>query len=141
MPPRQIEICDDDQVAALITQRGLQRLVSDRYAISISPTPNAAWLACAHGNVDLLIVDPGSAGNSAGALVRAMHAFRPMTPILILTAYDTPGLRTRMRDLCVSYYAAKPIDFKELLPIIMSMLRMASIPDMSPPKLYACHHR
>jgi DNA-binding response OmpR family regulator len=138
MPPRQIEICDDDQVAALITQRGLQRLLGDRYAISISPTPNAAWLACAHGNVDLLIVDPGSAGNSAGALVRAMHAFRPMTPILVLTAYDTPGLRTRMRDLGVSYYAAKPIDFKDLLPMVTSALRTTPMPEFFTPKLRAC---
>jgi DNA-binding response OmpR family regulator len=98
-------------------------------------------LVCAHGNVDLLIVDPGSGGGSAGALVRAMHAFRPMTPILVLTAYDTPGLRAKMRDFGVSYYAAKPIDFKELLPIVMSVLRMAPISDAFPPKLYACHHR
>ncbi|MEI7770205.1 MAG: response regulator [Chloroflexales bacterium] len=141
MPHRQIQICDDDSSAALITQRGLQSLLGDRYSITIASTPNAAWLVCAHGNIDLLIVDPGSGGGSAGALVRAMHAFRPMTPVLVLTAYDTPGLRVKMRDLGVSYYAAKPIDFKDLLPIVTSALRMTPIPDILFPKLHACHHR
>jgi AmiR/NasT family two-component response regulator len=64
-----------------------------------------------------------------------------MTPILVLTAYDTPGLRAKMRDLGVSYYAAKPIDFKDLLPIVTSALRLAHISDISPPRLYARHHR
>jgi DNA-binding response OmpR family regulator len=124
----------------MITQRGLQSLLGDRYNVTIASTPNAAWLVCAHGNVDLLIVDPGSGGGSASALVRAVHAFRPLTPILVLTAYDTPGLRTKMRDLGVSYYAAKPIDFKDLLPIVTSALRLARIADIAPPRLYARSH-
>ena len=101
MPPRQIQICDDDPAAALITQRGLQNLLRDRYTITVASTPNAAWLVCAHSNVDLLIVDPGTGGSQASALVRVMHAFRPMTPILILTAYDTP---------CLLYTSPSPRD-------------------------------
>jgi DNA-binding response OmpR family regulator len=128
MPLRQIQICDDDPAAALITQRGLQTLLGDRYNVKVAPTPNAAWLACAHGDIDLLIVDPGSGGGSAGALVRAMHAFRPMTPVLVLTAYDTPGLRVKMRDLGITYYAAKPIDLQELLPIVFAALRTTPAP-------------
>jgi two-component system, OmpR family, response regulator len=135
MPARQIQISDDDPAAALITQRGLQSLLGDTYSVIVAPTPNAAWLACAHGNVDLLIVDPGAGSGSASALVRAMHAFRPTTPILVLTAYDTPGLRAKMRDLGVKYYAAKPIDFKELLPLVTTALRAASMADAVPLKM------
>jgi DNA-binding response OmpR family regulator len=141
MPPRLIQICDDDPAAALITQRGLQSLLGERYTIAVASTPNAAWLVCAHGNVDLLIVDPGAGAGVAGSLVRAMHAFRPMTPILVLTAYDTPGLRVKMRDLGVSYYAAKPIDFKDLLPIVRSALRTAPITDIFSPKHCTRPHR
>ncbi|NTW00325.1 MAG: response regulator [Oscillochloris sp.] len=137
MPPGQIQICDDDPAAALITQRGLQAMLGNHYSVTVAPTPNAAWLACAHGNVDLLIVDPGAGSGSASALVRAMHAFRPMTPILVLTAYDTPGLRAKMRDLGVNYYAAKPIDFKELMPIVTAALRTTPIPDTFFTKLNA----
>lgn len=139
MPPRQIQICDDDPSAAMITQRGLQTLLGENYYVTIAPTPNAAWLACAHGNVDLLIVDPGAGSGSASALVRAMHAFRPTTPILVLTAYDTPGLRAKMRDLGVSYYAAKPIDLNELLPIVMAAIQTIPIANAFPSRL-SVHH-
>jgi two-component system OmpR family response regulator len=123
MPLRLIQIYDEDPAAALITQRGLQTLLGDRYSVKVAPTPNAAWLACAHGDVDLLIVDPGPGGSAAGTLVRAMYAFRPKTPILVLTAYDTPGLRVKMRELGVGYYAAKPLGLQELLPIVSAALR------------------
>jgi two-component system OmpR family response regulator len=128
MPLRQILISDEDPAAALITQRGLQTLLSERYSVKVAPTPNAAWLTCAHDDIDLLIVDPGPGGGAASALVRAMHAFRPRTPVLVLTAYDTPGLRTKMHDLGVNYYAAKPIALQELLPIVSAALRTAPAP-------------
>ncbi|MBX0329774.1 response regulator [Oscillochloris sp. ZM17-4] len=141
MPHRQIQICDDDPAAALITQRGLQALLGESYGVVIAPTPNAAWLACAHGDVELLIVDPGAGSGSASALVRAMHAFRPTTPVFVLTAYDTPGLRAKMRDLGVRYYVAKPIDFKDLLPLVTAALHIAPIANSFPIRMNAhCSH-
>jgi two-component system, OmpR family, response regulator len=118
MPVRHIYIVDDDPAAALITQRGLQTMLGDRYSIMVAASPNAAWLVCATGNVDLLIVDPNPHGNAAVSLVRAVRAFRPYIPVLVLTAYDSPGLRAKMRDLEVTRYVAKPIDLRELVPVV-----------------------
>lgn len=122
MPVRQIYIFDDDPSAALITQRGLQTMLGDRFSVVVAPSPNAAWLACATGNVDLLIVDPSPHGSGVFSLVRAVKAFRPYIPVLVLTAYDTPGLRARMRELGVERYVAKPIELRELLPIVTTSL-------------------
>lgn len=122
MPVRQIYIFDDDPSAALITQRGLQTMLGERFNVAVAPTPNAAWLACATGNVDLLIVDPGPHGSAVSPLLRAVKAFRPYIPVLVLTAYDTPGLRARMRELGVDHYVAKPIELRELLPIVTNTL-------------------
>jgi two-component system OmpR family response regulator len=122
MPVRQIHIFDDDPSAGLITQRGLQTMLGDRFSVVVDPTPNAAWLACATGNVDLLIVDPSPHGNGVISLVRAVKAYRPYIPVLVLTAYDTPGLRAKMRDLGVERYVAKPIELRELLPIVTTAL-------------------
>jgi len=58
--------------------------------------------------------------------VRAVRTFRPSIPVLVLTAYDTPGLRAKMRDLGVDKYVAKPIDLHDLLPVVTSAL--ASLP-------------
>ncbi|PDW01845.1 response regulator transcription factor [Candidatus Viridilinea mediisalina] len=120
---RQIYIVDEDPAAALITQRGLQTMLGERFSIMVASSPNAAWLACATGHVDLVIVDPNPHGNAAISLVRAVQAFRPMIPVLVLTAYDSPGLRMKMRGLGVTRYVAKPIELRELVPIVHTILQ------------------
>lgn len=122
MPVKHIHIFDADPSAAMITQRGLQAMLGERLAITIAPTANAAWLACARGGVDLLIVDPGMRSGPATALIRAVRNYRPHIPILVLTAYDTPGLRAHMRALGVAAYAAKPIELRDLVPSVTAAL-------------------
>jgi two-component system, OmpR family, response regulator len=120
---QQIEIFDDDSAAALITQRGLQALLGRTVMVSIASSANDAWLACARGNVDLLILDPSPRSGGAVALLRAVRAYRPDLPVLVLTAYDTPGLRARMVLEGVGTYAAKPIDLRELAPMVRDLLQ------------------
>lgn len=60
MPKQRIYIFDSDAAASLVTQRGLQALLGETVNVMISPTADAAWLACANDNVDLLIIDPGA---------------------------------------------------------------------------------
>ena len=50
----------------------------------------------------------------ATTLIKALRADRPNTDVLVLTAYDTPRLRTQMRALGVEHYLAKPVDLREL---------------------------
>jgi DNA-binding response OmpR family regulator len=47
-------------------------------------------------------------------LIKALRADHPATEVLVLTAYDTPRLRTQMRELGVKHYLAKPLDLHEL---------------------------
>ncbi|ACL25098.1 MULTISPECIES: response regulator [Chloroflexus] len=121
MAAYRILVYDDDPTAALITQRGLQTLLGDEVIVQATTNANEAWLACANGNVDLLIVDPSPYG-AAAALIRAVRTYRPYLPILALTAYDTPGLRARMQALGVELYAAKPIELRELAPLVVQAL-------------------
>lgn len=127
MPLKHIHIVDDDPVAALITQRGLQTLLSGRSNVTVDPTPNAAWMACASYSVDLLIVDPSPHVTGVTSLLRAVRTFRPSIPILILTAYDTPGLRAKIRGLGIERYVAKPVDLQELLPTVSAALAAAPL--------------
>ncbi|GAB4441926.1 MAG: response regulator [Chloroflexi bacterium OHK40] len=122
MPPWQIHVVDEDPVAALITQRALQAMLGEAYHVLADPTPDTAWLACANNSVDLLIVDPGPRASSTLALMRVVRSFRPGLPILVLTAYDSPGLRARMRELGIERYFAKPLDLRDLLPTIAATL-------------------
>lgn len=122
MHARQIHIVDGDPAAALITQRGLQRLLNGHISVTIDQTPNAAWMACASSRVDLLIVDPGRCSGGVLRLLHAVRAFRPSIPILILASYDTPGLRARIHSLGIEHYVAKPVELPELLSNVSQAL-------------------
>ena len=108
-----ILIFDGDPAAALVTQHGLQRLQPNS-EVSTATSAGDAWLSCLHQSVDLLIIDPSPANSASAALIKALRTDRPDTDVLVLTAYDTPRLRTQMRALGVVHYLAKPVDLREL---------------------------
>lgn len=122
MPSRHIEIVDSDPTAALVTQRGLQILLNADAEVTVAPSPDAAWLHCMENAVDLLIVDPNPQSRAATSLVRALRAYRPQIPVLVLTAYDTPRLRSQMQTLGVQHYLAKPIDLLDLKQVVREAL-------------------
>src|SRR5437868_15411220 len=106
MPQQRILIVDSDPIAALVTQGGLQHFLGPGVTVTIAPSPGAAWLRCLREGVELLIVDPSPQSQAAAVLIKALHDERPHLPVLVLTAYDTPRLRTQMRTLGVQDYLA-----------------------------------
>ncbi len=114
MPPSHILIVDSDPTVALVTQRGLQRILASEATIEIAPSPDDAWTQCLCGTVDLLIVDPSPESGPAATLVKSLYASHRDIPVLVLTAYDTPRLRTQMRSLGVRHYLAKPVELRDL---------------------------
>ena len=113
MASAKILIFDSDPAAALVTQHGLQRLQPGT-EVTTATSAGDAWLRCLQQSVDLLIIDPSPANSAASALIKALRTDRPNTDVLVLTAYDTPRLRTQMRALGVAHYLAKPVDLREL---------------------------
>ncbi len=113
-PGRHIVIVDSDPAAAMVTQHGLQCLLGAGVTATIAPSAGAAWLRCQREAIDLVIVDPAPHDCAAWALIKALRAHCPTIPVLILTAYDTVGLRARMQALGVWRYRAKPAMLQEL---------------------------
>jgi DNA-binding response OmpR family regulator len=123
MPPRYIRIVDSDPSAALVTQLGLQnRMQTEAVEVTIATAPGVDQGYNMNSNVDLLIVDPGSQSQAAINLVRALKTDCPQTPLVVLTAYDSPLLRTQMRSLGVQDYLAKPIDLLDLERVVRRVL-------------------
>ncbi len=114
MQPSHILIVDSDPTAAFVTQHGLQRLLKREAKIEIANSTSEARARCLHGQVDLLIIDPDSAIGTAAELVGELHSRRPDLPVMVLTAYDTPRLRSQMRALGVEHYLAKPVELQDL---------------------------
>lgn len=109
-----ILIIDNDPAAAMITQRGLQRLLSAEMTIEIAVSLSEARARCLKGQVDLLIIDPGPDVAGSTALLHELQIERPGIAALVLTAYDTPRLRRQMRALGVEQILAKPIEVHTL---------------------------
>lgn len=132
MSPHRIQIIDSDPTAALVTQRGLQRLLDNDADVTIAPSPEAAWVACTQSVVELLIIDPTPQSVAITAMIKAVREQYPALPILILTAYDSPLLRRTMRMQGIIHYVAKPVtlhDLSELVRTIFGTLPPAPAPD------------
>ena len=124
MSLQHILIVDNDPTVALVTQRGLERLLTTDVEVAIAPSPGAAWLRCLRNGIDLVIVDPGPQIRSTVALIKALHEERPQVPVLALTAYDTPRLRAQLRALGVQHYLAKPIELQDLAQTVRTALEV-----------------
>jgi len=127
-----ILVVDSDPVAAMVTQQGLQLLLGKDVEVSLAPSPGAAWLRCMRESVDLLIVDPSPPGRAAAALIKALHDERPHIPVVVLTAYDTPRLRSQMKRMGVRHYLAKPVELAELKNTVSSVLASLNNAQASP---------
>jgi DNA-binding NarL/FixJ family response regulator len=131
MPLRHIQILDSDPTAALVTQLGLQARLKTEAEITIATFPgqHERYNDNNHNIVDLLIVDPGAQSQAAASLVKTLKTDCPHTPMVILTAYDSPLLRSQMRLLGVEHYLAKPIDLFEIEQVVRHVLETAQSTD------------
>lgn len=120
MALRYIQIVDDDPTAALVTQLSLQARLKSEAQVSIAAGHQPEQRQV--GAVDLLIVDPGSQNQAATRLVRTLKTNCPQTPMLVLTAYDSPLLRSQMQSLGVQHYLAKPVDLPDLEQAVRQLL-------------------
>jgi len=111
-----------DPTAALVTQRGMQHSLGSGSVVEQVPSAGAAWLACARGGIDLVIIDPGGADRSGMALIKALRHEHPGLIVLVLTAYDTPRLRKQMHALGVRGYLAKPVELHELGTLVQQVV-------------------
>jgi DNA-binding NarL/FixJ family response regulator len=128
MPQQQILIVDSEPTVALVTQRGLQHMLGDAVEVMIASSPGTAWLRCQRRKIDLVIVDPEPQNQAALALIKALAAEHPGMPVLVLTAYDTPGLRLRMAALGIKHYLAKPAELAELGRAVREALHLEAGP-------------
>jgi DNA-binding NarL/FixJ family response regulator len=124
MTLRHIQILDDDPTAAMVTQRGLQVLLQTEADVNVrvATSPDEVLQTCLSEPIDLVIIDPDPRNGIASRLISSVRRYRPGIQVLILTAHDTPRLRTQMRDLGVHSYLAKPIELTELSRVVRELL-------------------
>ena len=127
MAQQQILIVDSDPVAALVTARGLQRLLAPNVQATTAPSVNAAQLHYRREAIDLLIIDPTPQVQAASALITMLHTDYPAVAVLVLTADDTPRLRKQMQVLGVQHYVAKPVELNQLATTVRMLFEMPTV--------------
>jgi DNA-binding NarL/FixJ family response regulator len=122
---RHIIIVDNDPAAALVTARGLQRLLKPSQ-VQITVTASAQNIlqqgVSENGAIDLLIIDPNLQLQAASTLIEQLRKKYPLLPVLVLSAKDTPGVQKSMLALGVQNYLAKSIDLDKLAQTVSQLL-------------------
>lgn len=72
---------------------------------------------------DLILLDVMLPGADGWEVCRRLRSRKDLTPILMLTARDTPPDRVRGLDLGADDYLAKPFDFPEMLARVRALVR------------------
>jgi len=101
-------------------------LVQSAHAVDVVSTGEEADRALALGIYDLAILDIGLPGLSGLEVLQRLRARKAMTPVLMLTAFDTLADRVRGLDMGADDYLAKPFDLPELEARVRSLLRRSN---------------
>lgn len=119
MTGRRILVVDDDRSASTVVSR---LLTGEGYHVDVAEGGQAALDAVARQSYDLVILDyqmPGMDGVEVCQRLRERH---PEIATIFLTAYATINTVYPAIDAGAERVLAKPVDFKELLPLVQDIL-------------------
>jgi len=115
-------IVEDDPKVAAALKKGLKE---EGYAIDVCSDGEEAMAAARVSEYDLILLDLRLPGKDGWTVCRELRTNNVLTPVLMLTAFDSvedkvKGLRAGADD-----YLTKPFSFEELLARVQALLRRA----------------
>ena len=123
-------VAEDDRGLSEVIGRGLQE---KGYVVDLVPDGDAALRFLRIYEYSVVILDWRMPGLSGLEVVQRMRRIRSATPVLMLTARDTPADRVTGLDAGADDYLVKPFDFSELLARLRALQRRP--PQVQPPLL------
>ena len=123
-------VAEDDRGLSEVIGRGLQE---KGYVVDLVPDGDAALRFLRIYEYSVVILDWRMPGLSGLEVVQRMRRIRSATPVLMLTARDTPANRVTGLDAGADDYLVKPFDFSELLARLRALQRRP--PQVQPPLL------
>ncbi len=113
---------DNERLASLI-RRELERL---GYSVDRVGSLAEGEEACRLAEYDLIVLDRGLPDGEGLLLLKTIRALRQATPVLVLTAQDSPHHRIEGLDSGADDYLVKPFDMGELAARCRALLRRPS---------------
>jgi DNA-binding response OmpR family regulator len=113
-------LVEDNERLAALTRRELEQL---GYSVDGVGTCAEAREACECVDYDLILLDRGLPDGDGLSVVGFLRARGSITPVLVLTARDTPEHRVEGLDFGADDYLVKPFDIRELAARCRALLR------------------
>jgi DNA-binding response OmpR family regulator len=123
-------VAEDDQGLGEVIGRGLRE---KGYVVDVVPDGDSALRHLRIYEYAVVVLDWRMPGTDGLEVVRRMRRGRSATPVLMLTARDTPADRVTGLDAGADDYLVKPFDFSELVARIRALQRRS--PQVLPPRL------
>ena len=107
-------------------QRSLSKALSEQgYAVDVASDGGAALFKAESAEYDAIVLDVMMPVLDGWQVLSRLRA-RKRTPVLLLTARDTPPDRVKGLDLGADDYLIKPFDLAELLARVRALIRRAA---------------
>jgi DNA-binding response OmpR family regulator len=112
----------DDEPTTLMAYRKLFR--SSSVAIDTAESAVDAVGLLERNTYRAIIVDlrlTGTTGTEGFDIIRHVKATSPDTGVILVTAYGSPPVQERARDLGAAFYFEKPVPIRELRKVLESL--------------------
>ena len=122
-------VVDDE---SLIRWSLRERLETAGYEVLEAETGLEALAAFKARAVGLVLVDLSLPELDGLGVLERVKRERPACPVIVMTAYDSPGTAERARALGAAHFVTKPFDFDRLLGLVSSALPPPDRPATTP---------
>lgn len=118
---KQVLIVDDEEQLLLTMQAGFESF-KDRFEILTARNGREASEILAATQVDLVVTDLKMPEMDGFALLAFLKNNFPEIPAIVMTAFATPDIETRLEQTGMIRMLEKPVDFEELTQLITGQL-------------------
>ncbi len=119
---KSVLIVDDERPLILSLKDGLEAYYVDQLSVLTAPSGEEAVDILGSSAVDLLVTDLKMPGMNGLELLEYMKQHFPSVPCIVMTAFNTPEIERKLRELGPFQAIEKPIGFGELVQSISNIL-------------------
>ena len=132
MSKKRILIVDDAKDILFLVTRSVKQLGPD-YQVSTAMDGLEALDQIRQHKFDLVITDYMMPGMTGLELAEEVRRHSPDTQVMLMTAYDTVGLRSQVEKMQLSGYVGKPFSVPQIVETVQRLVTQTQEQEQQPP--------